>query len=339
MIPSPRARLGAIAATIALAAASGLLSSAPALAGPVTLDFTPPRDGGLSGGSIELGTPQGEPSCSGEGDARTCTQAMGISTSYSGSAGIRDVNTGSDGTLSVTCTVMYAGTYTIYATREGEGNAVGSEDCTLQLNFANGDQAWGAMHQARILTNNIESSTMAFTFTGGVGRYAGFNGSFSISDSQAWQAPPPIGDTPMAVSRVAHRGPTAGVASLITGVRSGLVRDGEQSIKVPYSAKRIVDVTSLGLLAPKNGAAKVVVAAAAGSSCSAVLSAGSKRISLPAKAIGAKSASVDLGSLASGKLAGVDKWTLTVSCTLKGKTTKTVRTLKTFEVLTTKLPV
>lgn len=61
--------------------------------------------------------------------------------------------------------------------------------------------------------------------------------------------------------------------------------------------------------------------------------AGKKVIALPAKKVPASAGSITLKSFPSGSLEGVAAWKLNVVCTLKGKSTTTVRNLKTFEVV------
>ena len=207
---------------------------------------------------------------------------------------------------------------------------------------SNGAEIWGGMHQTRILVDNFENSVFAFKFTRGSGKYSGFNSEFSMKDTQTWTPGPPMqeekptdgGDNP---------GPDPGTGSVIERL-PGLIRaafsradDGGGASMPPITLKQkrtpIVDVTSMGLLAPTNEGSKVAVNAAAGSSCSGSLVAGKNRIVLPKKTVSAKGGSAVLKVLTGEELAAADEWTLTVTCTLKGKSSKYSKTVKTFEAL------
>ena len=159
----------------AVVAAALAFAAPPATAAPTTLNFSI-DPGQESASGITLGAPNGEQSCSGEGDAMVCNQPMGISTSYSIDASITEVGTGVKGRLDGTCTVMYAGITTTYVGRTGSSNATGSEDCDLHFTFGPGDEAWGGMHQARVLADNTETSTFTITITRGTGKFQGLSG-------------------------------------------------------------------------------------------------------------------------------------------------------------------
>ena len=89
----------------------------------------------------------------------------------------------------------------------------------------------------------------------------------------------------------------------------------------------------MGLLAPKNKAARVAVTAAAGSVCRGSMVAGKARIALAKKTISAKSGAVVLRQLKVGELKSAKEWTLTITCTLKGKQAKVTKKIETFEAL------
>jgi hypothetical protein len=266
---------------------------------------------------------------------------MGISTSYSLDAAIVEGGTGTPGRLTGSCTVMYAGVYTNYWSSPGSADATGSEDCDLRLSFGAGDEVLGGMHQQRTLVSNVETSTFVLTLTRGTGRYDGYSGVMTYTDTRSRTAGPPLSESN---SGGDSDGGGGGATALDPQRIAGLVAlalnrvpradngDG-QSIAVAASKKPVVDVTSLGLLAPINADAKVAVSAAAGSKCSGSLTAGKKRISLPTKTVQAKGGALVLKSLPSGALNGAAQWNLAVTCTLKGKSTTFKRVLRTFEVL------
>jgi hypothetical protein len=344
-------RLGlALAATTGMVAASSALMS-PASAAPAALSFTITSMDAGSG--ITLGEPNGERQCSGEEgtESFTCTQPMGILTSHGGTIGIVDAS-GETGTIDVTCTVMYAGVYTMYWSQPSSADATGSEDCELYLNFSGGSEVWGAMHQQRILVANAETSTFAFTFTRGTGKYDGINATFSMTDTQAWTPGPPLkddwrpndpGPDPQPEPEPSpgpEPSPTSSVASFVTSLSAALARAEEMPMMTAkQSAKPIVDVTSMGLLAPKNKAARVAVTAAAGSVCSGSLTAGKTRIALAKKTVSVKSGAVVLRQLKVGELKSSPQWTLTITCSLKGKQAKVTKKIKTFEALPFAQPV
>lgn len=306
-------------------AATALATASPASADPPTLRFT--LNESLTNGSIELGTPNGEPVCTGEGETLACSTPMGISTSYSFNASITEAGTGTAGRLIGSCAVMYAGLMHTFATTTGSYDATGSEDCDLHFTFGPGDEAWGGMHEGRVLSGTVETDTFTLTMTRGIGKFAGLSGVLTMSAPNPWTPPPPIG--------VASATPTLRATALSMIARAGVhpAQDGPQTIGVPLSKKPVADVTSLGLLAPTNAGARVVVAAAAGASCGGSMTAGKRTIALPAKKVPAKAGQVTLKSFAAGDLQGVASWKLHVTCTLKGKKVSVDRTLSTFAVV------
>ena len=338
----PRARGIVLGASISLVAALAVTALPASAAPPDSLSFSI-VGGEPGGGNIELGTPQGNPVCTGSAETAdmTCVTQMGISTSYSLDAAIVEGGTGTPGRLTGSCTVMYAGVYTNYWSSPGSADATGSEDCDLRLAFGPGDEVFGGMHQQRTLVSNVETSTFVLTLTRGTGRYAGFSGVMTFTDTSSWTAGPPLSESnPGAGDDGGGSGGTTLDPQRLAGLFAlALTRvpraddGGGQSIAVPVSRKPIVDVTSLGLLAPVNADAKVAVSAAAGSKCSGALTAGKRRIALPAKTVQAKGGALVLKSLSAGALNGAAQWNLAVTCTLKGKSTTFKRVLRTFEVL------
>lgn len=321
-------RVRALSLLLPIAAAALLTSGTgtSSAAGPM-LGFT--INESLTNGSIELGTPNGERVCTGEGDALTCTQPMGISTSYRFNVSITETGTGAPGRMIGGCTVMYAGTTTTYANRNGTQNATGSEDCDLHFVFG-ADEAWAGMHEGRVLVDAMETDTFTFTMTRGTGKFAGLSGSWSMSAPNPWEVPGPIGSKGEPIPTVAFHAMRA-VAQAGTAIHPRA--DGDASIGIPLSTAPHADVTSLGLLAPTNAAAKAEVAAAAGSTCKGTMTAGKKVIALPAKKVPANSGFVVLKSFPSGALKGVAAWKLHVTCTLKGKSIVVDRALTTFAVV------
>jgi len=316
---------------------AALALPAATLAAAVTASAAPPRDlsftiTGDPGAGITLGEQLAEPSCTGEPGDLTCVAPIGVSTSFADTAGILEGGTGRSGSMAISCSIMYAGTQTTYSTRPGSANATGSQDCSLALDFGSGDTVVGAVHQSRILVDNLETSTFDLTFTHGTGRYAGFAGSFVVTETNPWPPPPPIGDQP---------GPEPSAAGVTQGLAAALGRivvprsgDDQLAISVSRSKKPLVDVTSLGLLAPVNAPSKVAVTAAAGETCTGTLTAGKRVIRLPAKKIGTAGGSVVLRAFPAGALKGASQWKLRVTCGTKAA--PFTRTLETFEVLDTK---
>lgn len=322
-----RARALCLLLPVAAMVACLASGTGPASADSPVLSFT--INESLTNGSIELGTPNGARVCTGEGDALTCTQPMGISTSYRFNVSITETGTGTPGRMIGGCSVMYAGVTTTYANRNGTQNATGSEDCDLHFVFG-ADEAWAGMHEGRVLVDAMETDTFTFTVTRGTGKFAGLSGSWSVSAPNPWEVPGPIGSK--GETSVSIR-PHALQAIARAGTAVHPRKDGDEAIGIPLSTAPHADVTSLGLLAPTNAAAKAEVAAAAGSTCKGTMTAGKKVIALPAKKVPAKSGFVVLKTFPSGSLKGVTGWKLHVTCTLKGKSVVIDRDLSTFAVV------
>lgn len=332
-------------AALALPAAM-LLPAVTASAAPAReLSFAITSD---PGSGITLGEQLADPVCTGERGDLTCVAPIGTSTSFADTASIVEGGTGRSGTMTISCSIMYAGKQTTYSTRPGSANATGSEDCSLALDFGSGDTVVGALHQSRVLVDNLETSTFDVVFTHGTGRYAGFTGSLVVTETNPWTPPPPIGDKPdpgpspdpdPSPSPSPQPSPGAvreGIAATLERIVVPRAGDDQPAISVDRSKKPLVDVTSLGLLAPVNAPSKVAVTAAPGETCTGTLTAGKRVISLPAKKIGVAGGSVVLKALPAGALKGASAWKLRVTCGKKAA--PFTRTLKTFEVLETKTP-
>ncbi len=176
----------------ALLATSIVLIGAPAaIAQPSPLNITLDRPP-LS--ALELGKQTGDKTCTGEGDAYTCVTPIGTQTALRDTVPALDNSTGSRGRLTVACTVMFSGTTTAYQTTTGTTEATGSQDCDLKFTFENGDAVFGAMHQTRVVQGTTQTSTFAFVFTGGAGKYDGFFGKFSTTEKSNWTPPPPLSE-------------------------------------------------------------------------------------------------------------------------------------------------
>lgn len=322
MISTGLGRLTAITLAASCLPAAMLVPVATATAAPpASLSFTPTGD---VGPSITLGDLQGEPVCTGESGDLTCVAPIGTHVSYALTEGIIEGDTGRTGTLDISCTVMYAGTQTTFSTRTGLLNGTGSEDCDLHLDFGSGDEVWGGLHQQRNLVNNFETSTFSFRFTRGTGKYAGFSGQWELPGSGMWDAPGPISGGRFTAA------PAPRIASALATLAESR-EDESFAVTVDRSKKPLVDVTSMGLLAPENDASKVAVTAAAGAICKGTLTAGKKVIALPAKKISGKGGAVVLKSLPAGALKGAKVWKLRVTC--GPKSVPFVSTINTFEVL------
>ena len=109
-------------AVLSIAAIAATATSAAPGAGSKSFDFTLIRDPG--DGSVELGAPQGPETCTGSGSSLTCVQNIGTNTTHTGSAPVRDNGTGRSGTMTVACSVMYAGTQTTYAAHAGRARCI-----------------------------------------------------------------------------------------------------------------------------------------------------------------------------------------------------------------------
>lgn len=322
MITTGRGRIAAIALAASSLPAAMLVPVATATAAPpASLSFTPTGD---AGPDITLGELRGEAVCTGKPGDLTCVAPIGTHVSYALTEGVVEGDTGRAGTMDIACTVMYAGTQTTFSTRSGLVNATGSEDCDLHLDFGSGDEVWGAMHQQRTLVNNFETSTFSFRFTRGTGKYAGFSGQWELPGSGMWDPPGPISGDPTTAA------PAPRIASALATLAAPR-EDESFAITVDRSKKPLVDVTSMGLLAPDNDASKVAVTAAAGATCKGTLTAGQRVIALPAKKISARGGAVVLKSLPAGALKGAKVWKLRVSC--GPKSVPFVSTINTFEVL------
>jgi len=322
MITTGLGRIAAITLAASCLPASMLVPVVTATAAPpASLSFTPTGD---AGPDITLGELRGEAVCTGESGDLTCVAPIGTHISYAVTEGVIEGGTGRVGTIDIACTVMYAGTQTTFSTRTGLLNGTGSEDCDLHMDFGSGDEVWGGLHQQRNLIDNFETSTFSFRFTRGTGKYAGFSGQWELTGSGMWDPPGPISSDQL----------TAAPAPRIASALATLMAPREDEsfvVTVDRSKKPLVDVTSMGLLAPENDASKVAVTAAAGATCKGTLTAGKKVIALPAKRISGKGGAVVLKSLPAGALKGAKVWKLRVSC--GPKSVPFVSTINTFEVL------
>jgi len=348
--------------------ATAAASAAPArVLAPAALDFSFTEGGPHQ--NIELGAQQGDPVCTGPATDQTCVMRIGTSVTSSWTTGIKDNGTGAAGALHGSCAVMYSGTTTSYTSRPGHSDATGSEDCSLEFDFGSGDLAVGSMHEQRVLENNLETNTFTLTITSGTGRFAGLNSVLTHTETNPWQASPPIGvhenvqgqqggsnqqgcNAPQGCpsnQQPATTTPKSGTTTSALGeIRRLAVRHAtpaktaagskkaggaaEHMVLKP-SAKPIADITSLGLLAPANAPSKVAVTASAGSSCSGAIT-GPRTIELPRTTIAAGSKATILRALPAGTFTAKATWKLDVTCkNAAGVTTTVARTLKGFTVL------
>ena len=298
---------GTLGVTAVLAVAMGALAlgvaTGAAATSAATLDFTLLSEVGDH--SVTLGNQTGPPVCTNDasGSPIECVAPIGTSTTHGGSGTVRDNGTGATGTLTVACTVMYAGTQTTYTGRSGRADATGSEDCSLRFEFPGGDIVYGALHESRVLVDNTETKTFAVTMTGGEGRYIGTSGSLSFTNTNAWGAPPPI-------------------PARSTSARSGhaaLLAEGAR-LKLRASARPLADVISPGLLAPRNRSVTVRVAVPQGASCTASIS-GARAVTLPRAVDTAGTGEVRFAALPAATFAAGTAWTLKTACsaTVAGK--------------------
>ena len=344
--PARRARAAAALVTCSLLAAVAALTVSAAAgasssrsSAPAPLDFSLLANPG--GGDITLGQPQGAPSCStGAGGEQTCVTAIGTSASYAISAPVRDNATGDSGTLTGSCSVMFAGTQTTYTSRPGRADATGSEDCSLTIAFG-ASTATGALHEQRVLVDNLETNTFALTITSGTGRYAGLTSVFSFSESNPWTASPPIGVRPGGTTTSAlgirslalHLAtPQQGQGQGQGGKRAGGGGGQPNRITLRPSAKPVADITSLGLLLPANAPAKAEVTAVAGSTCSGEIS-GARTVALAPVKVASAAHPTLLGAFAPGTFGAKGIWKLRVTCTdAAGRVAVVARSLRGFTV-------
>ena len=305
-----------------LAVATGALAlgvtAGTAARSVATLDFTLLSE--IGDPSVTLGGLTGPPVCTNDasGNPIECVAPIGTSTTTGGSGTVRDNGTGATGTLTIACTVMYAGTQTTYASRSGRADATGSEDCSLRFEFPGGDVVYGALHESRVLVDSTETKTFAVTTTGGEGRYVGTSGSLSFSTTSPWGAPPPIpARSTNARSRYA--------ALLAEGFRLKLRATGP-----------LADVISPGLLAPRNRPVTVRVAVPKGASCTATI-AGAKAVTLPRAVDVAGKSVVRFAALPATTFGPIATWTLKAVCsaTVGGKavTLTDTQSFRSFSVL------
>ena len=290
-----------------LAVATGALAlgvtAGTAARSAATLDFTLLSE--IGDHSITLGGQTGPPVCTNDasGYPIECVAPIGTSTTENASGTVRDNGTGATGTLTIACTVMYAGTQTTYAGRSGRADATGSEDCSLRFEFPGGDVVYGALHESRVLVDSTETNTFGVTMTGGEGRYVSTSGSLSFSSTNPWGAPPPIpARSTSARSRQA--------ALLAEGIR----------LKLHATAGPLADVISPGLLAPRNRPVTVRVAVPKGASCTAAI-AGAKAVTLPRAVDIAGKGEVRFTALPATTFGASAPWTLRTVCsaTVGGK--------------------
>lgn len=267
---------------------------ASAYRGPITVvDVTLDRNPGLG---FNLGRASGPTRCTGEGDARACVTPIGTQSGFADRVGARDNNTGRTGTVEMTCDVRMAGTTTTYAAKDGVTNATGTQDCVLQMQFGN-DRLYGSMHQSRVVVNNVETSTMSFQFSGGMGAYFGFFGQQSQSRRGTWTAPAPLGTK--GAQQYVGRAPDA--------------RESRPGLRLRRALRPVASVATASTLAPTNEAVVLKVAAAPGSRCRGSI-AGARTIELPGVRASRRGVA-SFGTLPAGTFAGGMNWTVRVVCT------------------------
>ena len=311
----------ALAAAVAVTVALPVAVAAPSRAAdPAVLDFSLASDQ-PGGGGITLGAPTGSPRCTTDAAGeQTCVTAIGTSTSYALGAGVHDNGANEDGRLSGSCSVMYAGTQTTYTSRTGRQDATGSEDCSVVLTFATAT-ATGALHEQRVLVDNVETNTFTLTMTGGTGRYAGLNAVMVHTESNPWQVPPPMGTRSTSSRRLTLHW---------AGPRQG--GGGQDRIKLTPSARPLADITSLGLLVPANAPASAQVTASVGSTCSGAIT-GPRTLALPAAKVTSGTRPTRLASFPAGTFSAKATWKLKVACTdARGRTATVTRSLAGFLV-------
>lgn len=314
---------GTLRATVVLGIAMGALAlgvaAGTAARSAATLDFTLLSE--IGDRTVTLGNQTGPPVCTNDasGNPVECVAPIGTSTTSGGSGTVRDNGTGATGTLTIACTVMYAGTQTTYAGRPGRHDATGSEDCSLRFEFPDGDVVYGSLHQTRVLVENTEANTFAVTMTGGEGRYAGTSGSLLFNQSNRWDPPPPI----PARATSARSGQAALLAG---GIR----------LKFRTSARPLVDVISPGLLAPSNRPVTVRVAVPKGASCTASIT-GAKAVTLARAIDAAGKGAVRFAALPAATFGAGADWKLSTTCNAnvggKAVTLTDTQSFRSFSVL------
>ena len=317
-----------------------ILGAPIAGAAPATLDFSlkgQPMNG------VSLGDQQGDKTCTGEGDAQVCTAPFGKQTTLKDAVPAVDNTTKADGLMTITCSIYLSGVTTTYATTTGTADATGSQDCTMVLQFPGGDAVFGSMHQTRVITGGVQTSTMDFVFTGGTGRYDGFFSKFQQVEKSDWPLPEPIN------SSKGKRQPVFRTADVVTALAraAGSQGSGGQggggdkgkgggAIKLKPKSKPISNFATIGNLVPTNKAVKVMVATTPGAACSGTITGGGA-IDLGKATANAKGIA-SFKALAAGAFAGATdaKWSAKVTCKGSAGTSTGVAYVTPYEVQTAK---
>lgn len=310
-----RILIAALAALTFLALGATAAFAAP----PATLDITL---GALPNNGFELGKQTGDPVCTGEGEAQTCVTSIGTQTTLTDTVPVTDNATGSKGTLSTTCDVMFSGTTTAYYSATGTTQATGSEGCVMKMIFANGDSVFGSEIQTRVVEGTTQTSTFDIIVTGGTGTYEGFQSVLHTVEKNSWTPPPPLNEK-------------GGKRLVLPSMRAHTVlftRGGKgNSAKLKRSGKPVASFASIQLLLPKNKSVVVKSAAAPGQTCTGAIT-GASTVDLGKAVANAKGTAI-FKALPAGTFAD-GTWKAKVTCTGGGAAKAIAQTtLKAYEVL------
>jgi len=256
---------------------------------------------------IMLGQQAGATTCTGDGDAKTCVMPIGLKTSLYDRVPVHDNSTGRDGTLALSCSVMFSGLSTSYATTPGTTQATGSQDCSLYITFSGGDVLVGTQHQTRVVRGSTQTMTFDTIFTGGLGAYAGFQGAVHTQQQEPWTSPPPLNQ------QEGKRGmlPRLRIVLPFTArARAGGGKGGRA--RIVRSKRPLASFATIGLLLPRNRPLVVKAAAAPTAVCTGTI-VGATTIDL-GKAVADAKGSAAFKALPAGTFADGADWHAHVTC-------------------------